>query len=123
MSDGIPNIKSSSNTTITNYRPANPSSEWFTSGDYVYERNAVLMQACQMQAKGWKVFAVGVGLGADRSLMDRMARMAGTAMTDPNNPDGPKISPWAAGNPANYEELLTSIFNEILGAPFVRLAQ
>lgn len=123
VSDGIPNIKKTSDTTINNYRSANPDGEWFTSGDYVNQRNAVLMQASQMEAKAWKVFAVGMGLGADRSLMDRMARMAGTAQENPEDPDGPLISPWATGNPANYEQRLASIFNAILGAPFVRLAR
>jgi hypothetical protein len=52
-----------------------------------------------------------------------MARMAGTAVRDPNNPDGPKISAYAEGNPADYEDLMTSIFNSIVSAPFVRLAK
>jgi len=123
VTDGIPNIKQSSNTTINNYRSANPDGEWFTSGSNPYERNAVLMQTAQMEAKAWKVFAVGMGLGADRSMLDRMARMAGTAEENPDDPDGPLISPWATGNPANYEQRLASIFNAILGAPFVRLAR
>ena len=123
LSDGIPNIKKSSSTTISNYMSQNPDGEWFTSGDYSYERNAVLMQIAQLEAIGWKTFAVGIGLGADRSLMDRMARMAGTGMTDPNNPTGPKISPYAEGNPADYQTRLTAIFNTIVGSPFVRLAK
>jgi hypothetical protein len=122
VTDGIPNVKSSSDSTINSYKSSHPG-EWFSSGSYVYQRNAVLMQTSQMEAKGWKVFLVGIGLGADRDLLDRGARMAGTAMTDPNNPDGPKISPWATGNPANYLTRLTSIFNEIVGAPFVQLAR
>jgi len=123
LSDGIPNLNQSSATTINNYKKAHPEGEWFTSGDYVNERNAVLMQTLQLQNLGWRIFPVGVGLGADRNLMDRMARMAGTAVRDPNNPDGPKISAYAEGNPADYEDLMTSIFNSIVSAPFVRLAK
>jgi hypothetical protein len=122
VTDGMPNIKQSGNSTIDNYRNANPG-EWFTTGARRYERNAVLMRVSQMTAKGWKVFPVGLGLGADRELLDRAARMAGTAITDPDNPDGPKISPTAGGHPANYEHRLTSIFNEIVGSPFVQLAR
>jgi hypothetical protein len=123
LSDGIPNLKQSSTTTINNYKTAHPEGEWFTSGDYIEERNAVLMQTSQLEAAGWRIFPVGVGLGADRNLMDRMARMAGTGVRDPDNPNGPKISAYAEGNPADYEDLMTSIFNSIVSAPFVRLAK
>ncbi len=123
LSDGIPNLKQSSSTTISNYKSAHPEGEWFTSGSYATERNAVLMQTSQLEAAGWRIFPVGVGLGADRELMDRMARMAGTGVRDPDNPNGPKISAYAEGNPADYEDLMTTIFNSIVSAPFVRLAQ
>jgi hypothetical protein len=123
LSDGIPNIKQSSNTAIDNYASANPLGEWFTGGGFRYERNAVLMQIGKLKALDWKTHAVGVGLGADRTLMDRMARMAGTGIADPANPGGPKISPYATGNPADYQTRLTEIFNTIVGAPSVRLAQ
>jgi hypothetical protein len=123
LSDGIPNIKSSSNTVINNWITNNPDGEWFTSGYYTYERNATLMQIAQLKAVGWKVHSVGIGLGADKTLMDRLARGAGTAIKDPNNPNGPKISPYAEGNPADYQSRLTSIFSTIVGAPNVRLVK
>lgn len=122
LSDGIPNIKQSSNTTINNFL-GNNTGEWFASGSFVNERNAVLMQVAQMKQKGWKTFLIGVGLGADRDLMDRAARMAGTAIADPNNPNGPKISPYADGNPADYEHRLTSIFDEIVSSKSVSIVQ
>jgi hypothetical protein len=122
LSDGIPNVKQSGNTTISNYAATHPG-EWFTSGSYMYERNAALMQSSMMTGLGWKVYAVGVGLAADRDFMDRMARMAGTAKPDPNNPSGPKISPYAEGNPADYQQRLTNIFNEIITSRGGRIVQ
>ena len=102
LSDGIPNLKSSGSAAIDTYIGNNPSVEWFSAGSNTVERNAALMQTSQIQTKGWKTFAVGIGLGCDRTLMDRMARSAGTAVVDPNNPTGSKISPFANGNPAGY---------------------
>ncbi len=123
LTDGIPNIKQSSNTTISSYTTAHTQGEWFTSGSYEYERNSVLMQTDQLQTKGWKVEAIAIGLGADRTMMDRMARMGGTAMPDPSNPNGPKISAYATGNPADYQNRLTSIFQGIVGAANVKVVK
>jgi hypothetical protein len=55
--------------------------------------------------------------------MDKMARMAGTAIKDPLNPTGPKISSFADGNPADYQARLTSIFGEIISMPSVKLVK
>ncbi len=123
LSDGIPNIKKSSNTTITNFMTNNPDGEWFGSGSNPFERNAVLMQIQQIQALGWKTHSVGIGLGNDLSLMDKMARMAGTAIKNPNDPDGPKISWYASGNPANYKDKLSAIFDEITSTPAIQLVR
>lgn len=123
LTDGIPNIKQSTNNTISSYTTAHTQGEWFTSGSYEYERNSVLMQTDQMQALGWKVNAIAIGLGADRTMMDRMARMAGTAIKDPSNPNGPKISEYATGNPADYQSRLTSIFQGIVGASNVKVVK
>lgn len=122
LSDGIPNIKQSSNGTINNFTNLN-TGEWFSSGSYVNERNAVLMQISQMQALGWKTYAVGIGLGADRNLMDRMARMAGTAKQNPLDPAGPRISPYANGNPADYQTRLTAIFNDIVSSKSISIVK
>ncbi len=123
LSDGIPNVKASTDSDITNFTSNNPQGEWFTTGDYPLERNAVLMQVMQLQRLGWKTNAVGVGLGADRTLMDRMARMAGTGLKDPNNANGPRISAYADGNPADYQSRLTSIFSTIVSTPNVQLVK
>lgn len=114
LSDGIANLKVSSNTTVDNYVAAH-SGEWFSSSNSFYrERNAAMMQAYTIASKGWELHAVGVGLGCDRTLMDRIARLAQTAVVNPSNPSGPKISPYADGNPANYQDRLTAIFATIV---------
>jgi hypothetical protein len=66
---------------------------------------------------------VGLGLGADLTLMDRMARQAGTGVKDPNNPNGPKTSRYASGNPADYQSRLTAIFDEIASTPSIQLVK
>lgn len=114
LTDGIPNVKVSSNTTVDSYVSSH-TAEWFnSSGSYYRERNAAMMQVSSMQSKGWQVQSIGIGLGCDRTMMDRMARLAGTAVTDPSNTTGPKISPYATGNPADYQNRLTSIFNDVV---------
>jgi hypothetical protein len=55
--------------------------------------------------------------------MDRLARQGGTAVKDPNNPTGPKISRYASGNPADYQNRLTAIFNEIASTPSIQLVK
>jgi hypothetical protein len=123
MTDGMPNIKQSSNGTISAYQAANPNVEWYSSGTFYMEKNACLMQIDQFKALGWQTNCVGVGLGCDQDFMDRMARTAGTGVTDPSNPNGPKIAPYATGNPANYQQMLTDIFNNVVGAANVHLVQ
>lgn len=123
LSDGIPNIKESSTSTIDTFVTANTKGEWFSSGSFKYERNAALMQIMQMKTSGWKTHVVGLGLGADLSLMDRMARSAGTAVKNPADPDGAKVSRYADGNPANYQSRLTAIFDEIARTPNIQLVR
>jgi hypothetical protein len=52
-----------------------------------------------------------------------MARMGGTAQADPTNVNGPKISAYATGNPADYQTRLTSIFQGIVGASNVKVVK
>jgi hypothetical protein len=122
LSDGIPNVKQSNDTTIDNYMTGK-TGEWFTTGTFEYERNAVLMQVDQLKGIGWHVHAVGLGLGADRNLMDRMARMNGTAIPDPANPTGPRISPYAGGDPSDYQQRLTSIFEEMIKSKTISIVK
>jgi hypothetical protein len=62
------------------------------------------------------VFPVGVGLGTDYDYMDRLARLGGTSDEDGQSARG-------SGNPAEYEQRLTEIFEEIITNPKVRLVQ
>ena len=55
--------------------------------------------------------------------MDKMARMSQTAVTDPLNPTGPKISAFANGNPADYQARLTSIFGDIVNQSSIKLVE
>ena len=59
---------------------------------------------------------MGIGLGCDYDFMDRMARMGATANTSGQSPRG-------SGNPADYEAVLTQIFQNIITNPKLRLVQ
>lgn len=121
LTDGIPNVKQSSASALTSYVSGNSGVEWFTGGNFKDERNATLMQFSIIKQRGWKGFAVGLGLGCDRDLLDRGARTAGTGIANPDNPTGPKISPYADGNPADYQTRLTKIFKDIIASRAVAL--
>lgn len=114
LTDGVPNLYSSDSREINRYISQNPSSGFYSGGAYAF--NAPLMQAMQMQARGWHLFPVGIGLGTDYDFMDRMARAGGTASERGQSPRG-------SGNPAEYERRLTEIFEEIITSPQVRLVQ
>ncbi len=114
LTDGVPNLYQSDPAEINQHIADNPSDDYYNNGAYWYD--GPLMQVAQMQAAGWKVFPVGVGLGADYSFMDRLARLGGSADDDGHSPKG-------TGNPALYEQRLTDIFREIIENPRVRLVQ
>jgi hypothetical protein len=115
FTDGMPNLKTSSNSTVSNYTSSHSSSDWYSGSSY-YNQNAALMQSHLMQAQNWKVFTAGIGLGCDFDFLDRMSRTGGTA---DDNGQGPRTS----GNPVNYEAELTAIFKAIIDNPQVRLVQ
>ena len=92
----------------------NPDADYYDSSDL--EHNAPLVQSAKMQAADWQVFSVGIGLGTDYDFMDRMARLGGTANDAGQSPRG-------SGNPAEYEQRLTEIFEKIITNPRVRLVQ
>jgi hypothetical protein len=114
LTDGIPNLYSSSNPTISGFVSGNPSPNWY--GGSSYSKNAPLMQSMSMQQDKWQMFPVGLGLGTDYDFMDRMARMGGTA-----NPSGEAAR--GSGNPAEYEERLTEIFESIITNHKARIVQ
>ena len=114
LTDGMPNLKSSSNNTISNYRDNNPSN-FFYGGSSNYNHDAALMQVHGMQLKGWNAHAVGVGLGTDGGFMDRIMQMS----TVDANAEAPETS----GDPAEYETELRAIFKQIVDTPRVRLVE
>jgi Flp pilus assembly protein TadG len=117
LTDGKPNLYSSSNTAISNYRNAHGNSNFY-GGTGSYPQDAAMIQASIMQGKNWMFFPVELGLAGDGDFMNRIYSIGKgkTGSTD--------ISPYAAtGNPANYEAELKKIFVEIISSPKVRLVQ
>ncbi len=114
LTDGMANLKTSSDGTVGAYRTANPSSDWYGGGSYTAD--AAMMQANSMESAHWKVFALGIGLGTNYDFMDRMARMGGT-----DNEDGQ--APRTSGNPVGYESELSELFQDIIENPAVRLVK
>jgi len=116
LTDGIPNLYSSTSSEISSFISQHPSDDFFTSGSYTTAKNAALMQSMDMRLRQWYVFPVGIGLGTDYDFMDRAARLGGTA-----NPDGQ--CPRGSGNPAIYEDRLREIFQNIITNPKARLVR
>lgn len=128
LTDGQPNLKQSSTTTVSAYKAANPSTwtnpttgvtvnNWSVTGSYTTEQQAALMQANSMQGDGWYTYAVGVGLDCSADFLDRLARMGATA----NPTTG--TAPETAGDSTTAEENLKKIFNAIITNPKLRLVQ
>ncbi|MCC7086370.1 MAG: VWA domain-containing protein [Pirellulales bacterium] len=115
LTDGMPNLKTSSGSTISSYRSSNPSGNYY-GGSSNYNQDAALMQADTMNSGRWKMYPVPLGLAADSDFMDRMARMGGTA-----NDNGE--SPHSSGDPSEYENELSAIFKKIVDNPQVRMVQ
>jgi hypothetical protein len=115
FTDGMPNLKTSTNATVSGYMSSHSSSDWY-GGSGAFNQNAALMQAHTMAAENWKVFTAGIGLGCDFDFLDRMSRTGGSA---DDNGEGPRTS----GNPVNYEAELSAIFKQIINNPQVRLVQ
>lgn len=114
LTDGVPNLYASSNSEINGYIAQHPSSDFYNNGAYWYD--GALMQVSIMDEQRWDIYPVGVGLGTDYDFMDRMARMGNTAT-------GAGQSARGSGNPAEYEQRLTEIFEEIITNPRARLVQ
>jgi len=115
LTDGQPNLYTSSASTISGYIGQNPSANFYGgSSNYAYD--AALMQTSMMQGNHWYLYPVGVGLGCDYDFMDRMARMGVTANTSGESPRG-------SGNSADYEAVLTQIFQNIITNPKLRLVK
>lgn len=115
LTDGVPNLYSSSSSTVSNYISAHPSTDYYSSTSANLPYNAPLMQAAMSKTESVEMFPVGTGLGCDYGFMDRLARLNGTA-------EGGQ-APRGTGNPASYEATLTNIFEEIIKGGRVRLAK
>jgi hypothetical protein len=111
--DGIANLKTSTDGAVNSYKVANPSTNWYGSD---MPSNAALMQAAAMQGSKWRTFSIAFGSDANFDFMDRLARMGGTA-------DDSGEAPRTSGNPAAIESELSTIFTEIITSPAVRLVQ
>ncbi|MCE5303511.1 MAG: VWA domain-containing protein [Planctomycetaceae bacterium] len=117
LTDGAPNLRQSSNTTINSYKTANPSSYWLPScsSESDYCKQASLMEASTMQGKNWYLYPVGLGLDVATDFMDRMALMSTTA-----DKDGKSFS---STDPSSHEATLKKIFETIITRPKLRLVQ
>jgi len=114
LTDGAPNLTTSSASTVSSYVSAHPNSDFYSPPSTPHD--AALMQGLSMQLTQWQVFAVGIGLGTDYDFMDRMGRIGGTANKDGQSPRG-------SGNPADYEQRTAEIFENIISNPKQRLVQ
>jgi len=114
LTDGAPNLYTSTNATINNYISAHPNPDYYSGSSYA--KNAPLMQALDMQLQQWQVFPVGLGLGTDYTFMDKLGRIGGTADENGQSARG-------SGNPAEYEARLVEIFEEIIRSSKQRLVQ
>lgn len=114
LTDGVPNAYSSSNSEVDSYTAANPDSDYYGGGYYWLD--AALAETAKLKANGVDVYPVGIGLGADYNFMDRVARMGGTANAAGQGPRG-------SGNPAEYEQVLSAIFEKIVASPTARLVE
>jgi len=113
LTDGAPNDFSSNSSDVAAYAVANNSSgNFYNNGGYWLD--APLMETHKMEAEGYSVWPVGIGLGTVYDFMDRMGRLGGTA-------DDGGQSPRGSGNPAEYEQRLVEIFEEIILSPNVQL--
>ncbi len=111
LTDGVPNAWQSSTGTINSYISTNPNTDYYAS-DYKW-LNSALMQAAMFEDQNTVVYPVGIGLGTDYNFMDRMSRLAKS--------DKAGQSPRGSGNPAEYEQRLTDIFEEIIKNPGGRM--
>jgi Flp pilus assembly protein TadG len=111
LTDGLPNDHSSLDGDITNYKGGHSSSYW--TGDN--NKDAALMQTAMMQGNNWYLYAAGLGANCDTTFMNSMACMGGT---DVNG-----NAPTFATNSYQIEASLTSIFNNIIQSPKLRLVK
>jgi hypothetical protein len=111
LTDGVPNAWVSSAGAVDGYIAAKGSGDYYAS-PYIWY-NSCLVQAAKADADRVVLHPIGMGLGTDYDFMDRLARLANT--------DKGGLSVRGSGNPAEYEDRLTEIFDEIVKNPGGRL--
>jgi Flp pilus assembly protein TadG len=117
LTDGKPNLYSSSNTTISNFRTTHPNTNFY-GGTSSYPQDAAIMQASLMQAGNWMFFPVCLGLESDTDFMNRIYTVA------KGKTGATETSPYAAsGDPTTYEAQLRELFDQIISTPRVRIVQ
>ena len=114
LTDGIPNAYESDDGTIAAFVSSGATADSY-GGGYNW-LDAPIMQSHGLEADGVDVYPVGIGLGTDYDFMDRMARTGGTGGDSGASPRG-------SGNPAEYEAILTKIFEKIVALPTARLVE
>lgn len=114
LTDGQPNAHVSANSDIDVFMSENPDDENFYGAGH-YWLDAALMQGKIMQAKNWYIYPVGIGFGTDYDFMDRMARIGATSQ------NGKAIR--GTGNPAQYEQTLKTILNQIMTSTKVKFVK
>ncbi|MEO1497948.1 MAG: vWA domain-containing protein [Planctomycetota bacterium] len=114
LTDGMPNAYSSADADIDTFAAGSGSPEFYGGGYYWLD--AALMQAGQLTSDRVDTYPVGIGLGTDYDFMDRMARTGATAGDDGKSSRG-------SGNPAQYEQRLTEIFERIITEPTAKLVK
>jgi Flp pilus assembly protein TadG len=110
LTDGKANLFESSTGVIDQYMQQNPGG-W----DNDYPSNGALMQTSQMQGNNWYLYAVGIGVSADQTFMNRMAVKGGTAVNGATYAN--------TTNSSTYETTLRNIFQGIITNPKLRLVQ
>ena len=117
LTDGKPNLYSSSNGTISSYENAHPNSNYYSGGSDTAQ-NAALMQTASMQGNKWMTFPVEIGLQGDADFMNRMYSIGQGKTTQT------LTSPYSAtGDPSTYETVLKQIFQRIIAAAKLVLVQ
>jgi Flp pilus assembly protein TadG len=117
MTDGKPNLKSSTNTTISTYRSAHPNSNFY-GGTSDYPQDAAMMQASIIRASDWMFFPIEIGLQGDADFMNRIYSVGqgknSQTLTSPYS---------ATGDPTHYEGELRTIFEDIISKAKVKLVR
>ena len=112
LTDGVPNVWNGEDD-ISAHMSANPSGEYY--GGELPWMNSALVEADKAFSEDTMLFPVGMGIGADYDLLDRMARLADTAKNG--------AAPRGPVDPRDVEGRLTEILEEILNDPGTRLVE